>query len=166
MRRGAFGEKRWDQKGVPTISGKQVHQKRPPPKTLGQPLFRDGTPNAKIIGKSITFAVSVLFLGCIFTSICPVPISHFRLPSNSKPKTLLDSKNNPDLAILDASGGSRVLALQPTGLAALLQQASLVEHQHRLLIAQVFDYLGAQIIAYQIGLPVRSRQKVLHPSGV
>jgi len=79
---------------------------------------------------------------------------------------LLDSKNNPDLAILDASGGSGVLALHPTGLVALRQQASLVEHQHRLLIAQVFDYLGAQIIAYQIGLPVRSRQKVLHPSGV
>jgi hypothetical protein len=37
--------------------------------------------------------------------------------------------------------------------------------QYCLLIAQLCDHLGAQIIANQSGLPLRPREKVLHPVG-
>jgi hypothetical protein len=42
-----------------------------------------------------------------------------------------------DLGVLDASGGAGVLALHLSRLQALLEVAGLVDHQHRLRIAQV-----------------------------
>jgi hypothetical protein len=67
------------------------------------------------------------------------------------------AEKHPDLAILDASCRSGVLALHSARLVPLFQKAGLVQHQHCLLIAQVLDHIRAQIIAHLIGFPVRPR---------
>src|SRR6516165_4849239 len=72
-------------------------------------------------------------------------------------------EKDPDLAVLDAPRSAGILALHAAGLITLFQEASFVEHQHRLLIAQMLDHISAQIVAHQLGLPMRPGQKVLHP---
>jgi hypothetical protein len=47
------------QQAIPMISGIQVRAKRPPSKTLGQPLFRDGAPTTQIIDKSTAYTVGI-----------------------------------------------------------------------------------------------------------
>ncbi|QKG23899.1 hypothetical protein ACTIVE_5542 [Actinomadura verrucosospora] len=66
-----------------------------------------------------------------------------------------------DLTVLDASGGAGVLALHAHRVRALLQIASLVHDQHRVLVVQVLDDEAAQVIAYRVCIPPGPGQQVL-----
>src|ERR687894_1544792 len=54
----------------------------------------------------------------------------------SLPPTGGVSQEHPNLAVLRLAGGARVLALYPDTVDALLQEARLVHHEQRLLIAE------------------------------
>jgi len=47
----------------------------------------------------------------------------------------------------------------------LLEIASLIDDQHRLVLAQVLDEVGAHVIADCVLIPHRSAEQVLHPVG-
>jgi len=68
-----------------------------------------------------------------------------------------------DLGVLDATRGAGVLALHPHRLDALLEIPSLVDHQHRLGIAQVLDHIGAHVVADRVLIPHGTSEQVLHP---
>jgi hypothetical protein len=62
----------------------------------------------------------------------------------------------------DFSGSSStVLALHPDRLRARLQEPRLVDYRHRLLIAEVLDYVRLEIISHLASIPVGARQQVL-----
>jgi len=48
-----------------------------------------------------------------------------------------------DLTVFDASGGARVLAFDPTGLVAFLEETALVYHEDGLLGAEGFQDVSA-----------------------
>ncbi len=64
--------------------------------------------------------------------------------------------------VLDAAGRAGVLALDADGRRALLQIARLVDHEHRLVVGEVLDDVGAHVIADRVGVPLRTVQQVLH----
>jgi hypothetical protein len=68
-----------------------------------------------------------------------------------------------DLGVVDLAGGAGVLASHPHGVAALLEVAGLVDHQHRALLAEVLDQQGAHVVAGAVFVPHRPGQQVLHP---
>jgi hypothetical protein len=68
-----------------------------------------------------------------------------------------------DLGVLDPAGSAGVLTLHPDRLAALLEVAGLVDHQHRLGIAQVLDQVSTEVVADPVVVPHRPAQQVLHP---
>jgi len=70
-----------------------------------------------------------------------------------------------DLGIFDAAGGTGVLTLHPHRGGALLQVPGLVDHQHRLGVTQVLDYIGAHVITHAVFVPHRPAKQVLHPIG-
>src|SRR4051794_41570398 len=76
------------------------------------------------------------------------------------------AKEDADLAVLDAPRRAGVLAVDPGRLGALLEKASLIQHQDRVVVTQVLDHIGAQIIAQiiaqRIGVPVNAREELLH----
>jgi hypothetical protein len=72
------------------------------------------------------------------------------------------AQEHADLAVLDAPRRAAALALHPGRLAALLQEARLVQHQHRIRVAQVLDDVGAQVVADRVGVPAHAREEVLH----
>src|SRR5215218_11071281 len=74
-------------------------------------------------------------------------------------------QEHADLAVLDAPGRARILTMHAGRLRALLQKPGLVKHQDGLLIAQVLDDVGAQIVAYEIGIPAHAGEEVLHAVG-
>jgi hypothetical protein len=47
---------------------------------------------------------------------------------------------------------------------ALLQIASLINHQHPARVTQMLGHIAADVIAHAIGVPPGPRQQVLHPS--
>ncbi len=67
-----------------------------------------------------------------------------------------------DLGVLDPPGGAGVLALHAHRAVALLQVTGLVEHQHRVEVAQGSDDVVTQIVADTVGVPARPRQQILH----
>ena len=75
------------------------------------------------------------------------------------------AEEHADLAVLDAPSGARVLTMHARRFRALLQKSGLIEHQHGLLIAEVLDDVGAQIIAHEIGVPAHAGKKVLYAVG-
>ena len=68
-----------------------------------------------------------------------------------------------DLGVFDPARGAGVLALRPDGVGALLHVAGLIDDQYRLVIAEMVDHIGAQIIAHPVGVPLRPRQQMLQP---
>ena len=53
-----------------------------------------------------------------------------------------------------ASFATRILAGYPHGLFALFEETGLVHHQHpALLLAQMLDYVPAQVVADGVGVP-------------
>src|SRR3954469_24668469 len=72
------------------------------------------------------------------------------------------AKENADLAVLDAPRRAGVLAVDAGRLGALLEKARLIQHQDRVVITQVLDHIGPQIIAERIGVPVNAREELLH----
>src|SRR3954465_3490279 len=66
------------------------------------------------------------------------------------------------LAVLDAPRRAGVRAVDPGRLGALLEKASLIQHQDRVVVTQVLDHIGAQIISERIGVPVNAREELLH----
>src|SRR5215210_3185354 len=71
-------------------------------------------------------------------------------------------EENADLAVLDAPRRAGGLALDPGRLGALLEKAGLIQHQDRVVVTQVLDHVGAQIIPQRIGVPVNAREELLH----
>jgi hypothetical protein len=61
------------------------------------------------------------------------------------------------------AGGAGVLALDPGRAAALLHQARLVQHQHRVGIPQLLHDIVAQVIAHPVGVPPGAVEQPLHP---
>ena len=74
-------------------------------------------------------------------------------------------EKDTNLTVLNAAGSTGVLAFDARRLVALLEKAGLIEHQHGVRIAQVLDYIGAQIIAHGVGIPVHAGQEILHAIG-
>src|SRR3954469_22750634 len=72
------------------------------------------------------------------------------------------AKENADLAVLDAPRRAGVLAVDAGRLGALLEKASLIQHQDCVVITQMLDHIGPQIIAERIGVPVNAREELLH----
>ena len=67
------------------------------------------------------------------------------------------------LAVLHLPGHPGVLAGHPHGVAALLDVAGLVEHQHPVRGAQCLDHIAAQVLAHPALVPHRLVQQPLHP---
>src|SRR3954454_16035161 len=72
------------------------------------------------------------------------------------------AKENADLAVLDAPRRAGVLAVDPGRLGALLEKARLIQHQDRVVVTQVLDHIGPQIIAECIRVPVNACEELLH----
>jgi hypothetical protein len=67
------------------------------------------------------------------------------------------------LGVFDSPGGAGVLALGADGTAALLHVAGLVDHQHRIVVAEMIDHIATQVVAHSVGVPLRPRQQMLQP---
>ena len=67
------------------------------------------------------------------------------------------------LAVLHLPGHPGVLPRHPHGVAALLDVAGLVEHQHPVRRAQRLDHIAAQVLAHPALVPHRPVQQPLHP---
>ena len=75
-------------------------------------------------------------------------------------------EEDADLAVLDPPGRPRVLALAtPARLHSLLQEAGLINDQHRLRVAEVFDDVRPQVIAHLVGAPLGAPEQVLQAVG-
>ena len=61
-----------------------------------------------------------------------------------------------DLGVLDPPRSAGVLALHPDRVHALLHVAGLVDHQHRVRVAEGVDDIAAQIVADRVGVPLRA----------
>jgi hypothetical protein len=66
-----------------------------------------------------------------------------------------------DLGVVDLAGGADVLALHPHRVSALLEVASLVDHQHRGPVSQVLQQVVADVVVDPVVVPDRSGQQVL-----
>ena len=73
------------------------------------------------------------------------------------------AEKDADLAVFDAPGRARVLALHAHRLRALLDEPGLIEHQHGTHIAEMFNPIRAQIIAHLIGIPAHPGKEILNP---
>ena len=71
-------------------------------------------------------------------------------------------QEHPDLAVLDPPRGPGVLPLHPGGLAAFLQEPGVVDDQHTAGVAELRGDPGTQVVAQQVGIPVRAGQQPLH----
>ena len=72
------------------------------------------------------------------------------------------AQEHADPAVLDAARRAAVPPLHPGRPAALLEEAGLVQHQHRLRVARVLDHVGAQVVPDRVGVPAHAREQVLH----
>jgi len=89
---------------------------------------------------------------------------HIQLPVNhGVPSIAGIHQVDGDLGVLDPAGGAGVLALHPNGGGALLEIPGLVDHQHRLGIAQVLHQVPTDVVADPVVVPHRPAEQVLHP---
>ena len=72
-------------------------------------------------------------------------------------------QEHADLAVLDPSRRAGILPLHADRLAALLDEAGLVQDQHAAGITQMLDHIGPQIVAHRVGIPAHPAQELLHP---
>lgn len=70
-------------------------------------------------------------------------------------------QKNPDLAVLDPAGRATVLAGHPGRVAPFLEKSRFVDHQDRLISAQVGDHVLLQVIPHLISIPQCPAQQVL-----
>jgi hypothetical protein len=70
-----------------------------------------------------------------------------------------------NLAVGDLAGRARVLPPHTAGSLALLQEAGLVNHQHRALLRQVLDHVLAHDVAQSVGIPAAPPQDRLLAPG-
>jgi DNA invertase Pin-like site-specific DNA recombinase len=100
---------------------------------------------------------------------CPVggpALGQVQLPVHQRRATTAGvGQEHPNLAVLLLAHGAGVLALDPGGLGAFLDEAGLVHHQHPSRITQVLDHIGAPIVADRIGVPAGMVEQPLHPVG-
>lgn len=73
-------------------------------------------------------------------------------------------EEHPELGVLDASRSAGVLPLHSRRSPGLLQEAGLVEHGNAV-STEVFDGVGAQVIADGIGVPTGAAQQALYRTG-
>ena len=73
------------------------------------------------------------------------------------------AQKHPDLRVLDPPGRAGVLPLHARRLRSLLQETRLVQHQHRVRIAQVIGHISLQVVAHRIGIPAHPAQELLNP---
>src|SRR2546421_7454717 len=74
-------------------------------------------------------------------------------------------EKDPDLTILDAASGATILQANTSRLLALLGKTGFINGQDSGLLAQLLKRVGAQVIAYAIGVPDSLREQALHPIG-
>jgi hypothetical protein len=67
------------------------------------------------------------------------------------------------LGLKELPGGAGVLALDADGVHALLHVPGLVDHQHRVRVAEMLHDVAAQIITHPVGVPAGPGQQMLHP---
>jgi hypothetical protein len=72
---------------------------------------------------------------------------------------------DPDLAVGDLAGRTRVLARHATGSLALLEKAGLVQDQHSILVGQRLQRIVAHKITQRIRLPATAAEDGLLPPG-
>src|SRR6266478_3844806 len=65
-------------------SGKQIRPKKTPPENPLPAALGHGAPTRKPTGKSVSYAVGILFLGCSSTSICLVPSMAVRAAADAR----------------------------------------------------------------------------------
>jgi hypothetical protein len=70
---------------------------------------------------------------------------------------------NANLAVRDLPCGTRILPCHATRGFALLQEAGLINHQHCVIIAQMFDDILANKIPQRIGVPTVAAKQFLLP---
>lgn len=70
-----------------------------------------------------------------------------------------------DLAVLGAAGGSGVLALNPGGGGALLDEAGVVDDEDPVVLAELVGDVLLQVVADVVGLPLRAGEQVLQTVG-
>ena len=63
---------------------------------------------------------------------------------------------NADLAICDLARRTRILPRDAARRFALLQKAGLVDHQHRVIVSEMFDDIIANQVAQFVGIPTVS----------
>lgn len=66
-----------------------------------------------------------------------------------------------DLRVLHPSSGAGVLPLHAHTGRALLDVASLIDHQDRPWVAEMLHHIGAQVIAHPVVIPRRTRKQML-----
>ena len=74
-------------------------------------------------------------------------------------------RKDPDLAVGDLASRARVLAPDPAGRAPLLQEPGFINHQHGVLVGQVFNHIAAHDVTQGIGVPAPAAQDRLLPPG-
>src|SRR4051794_11461713 len=77
----------------------------------------------------------------------------------------LVSEKDPDLTVLDASGGAAILALHTDAPLALFEKAGFIHNQHATGISQVLAHVGLQVIPHRICFPDGSSQQMLKAVG-
>jgi hypothetical protein len=74
-------------------------------------------------------------------------------------------EEDAELTVLGAPGGAAVLPLHPRRVDALLEEGSLINHEHVGGIAQLLHDVGPQIVAHRVHVPVGHSQQPLHAIG-
>jgi len=74
-------------------------------------------------------------------------------------------REDPDLAVGDLARRAGVLPRHAAGGLALLEEAGLVDHQHRLRVGQRLQRVVAHQVAQRVGLPAAAAQDGLLPPG-
>ena len=69
------------------------------------------------------------------------------------------------MAVLDPPGRAAILSRHPCRLRAFLEEARLVDHEHRLRIAQMRHHVLLQIVAHGVHVPACGIEQALHAIG-
>ena len=67
-------------------------------------------------------------------------------------------REHADLAVGDLAGRARVLAGHPAGRLALLEKASLVNHQHGIRLGQGLDHVVPHEVTQRVGIPAATAE--------
>jgi hypothetical protein len=76
------------------------------------------------------------------------------------------AEEDPDLAVIDAACGARVLALDPARVLAFLEKTGLIENRDPVWIVEMLDDQASEFVADIVGFPDSAVKQMLDAIGI